>query len=82
MYRCHYTPKAQSFNSKLHPLINPEFPASAMEREVKLQTHRELAAALPQSRHVLVPEARHYLQNETPPVVIEAIKNILLKTRS
>ena len=63
-------------------LINPDFPLSAVEREVKLQTHRELAAALPQSQHLLVPEARHYLQNETPPVVIEAIKKILLKTRS
>jgi len=63
-------------------LINPEFPASAVEREVKLQTHRELAAALPQAQHILVPGARHYLQNETPPVVIEAVKNILLKTRS
>ncbi len=60
-------------------LINPDFPISAVEREVKLQTHRDLAAALPQAEHILVPEARHYLHNETPPVVIEAVKRVVLK---
>jgi pimeloyl-ACP methyl ester carboxylesterase len=62
-------------------LINPDFPASAVEREVKLQTHQEWAAALPHADHILVPEARHYLQNETPAIVIDAIKSVIEKTR-
>ncbi len=63
-------------------LINPNFPASTIERDVKLQTHREWAASLPQSEHVIVPDARHYLQNETPSVVIDAIKRIIFKFRN
>ena len=63
-------------------LINPDFPISDVEREVKLKTHEELMAALPQAEQVIVPEARHYLQNETPPVVIDAVKRVILKVRN
>lgn len=63
-------------------LINSNFPGSGVERDVKLQTHREWAAALTQSEHVMVPEARHYLQNETPTVVIDAIKRIISRVRN
>ncbi len=63
-------------------LINPDFPVSDVERDVKLEAHRELAAALPQAEQLMVAEARHYLQNETPPIVINAIKRVILKVRS
>lgn len=63
-------------------LITSDFPGSAVECEVKLQTHREWAAALPQAEHVFVPQARHYLQNETPPVVIDAIQRVILRVQN
>jgi hypothetical protein len=62
--------------------MGTNLPASAVERDVKLQTHREWAASLSQSEHVIVPEARHYLQNETPSVVIDAIKRVIFSFRN
>jgi len=63
-------------------LINSDFPVSDVEREVKLQTHREIVAILPQAEQVIVPQARHYLQNETPAVVVEAVRRVIAKVRN
>ncbi len=63
-------------------LINSDFPVSDVEREVKLQAHREIMAALPQAEQVIVAEARHYLQNETPAVVVEAVRRVIERVRN
>jgi pimeloyl-ACP methyl ester carboxylesterase len=56
---------------------NPEFPGNPIEQDMKLQLHNELAAKVPGIRHVLVPESRHYIQDEAPDRVISAIQQVL-----
>jgi len=42
---------------------NPEFPGNPLEQDLKLELHNELLAKIPKSKHVLVPNSRHYIQN-------------------
>lgn len=56
---------------------NPEFPGNPIEQDMKLQLHNEFAAKVPHIKHVLVPEARHYIQDEAPDRVISAIQQVL-----
>ncbi len=62
-------------------LVTPGFPSSEMEREVKMQVHKEWIAKMPETVHILVPESRHYIQNDAPTKVISAIEEILAKIR-
>jgi len=55
---------------------NPEFPGNPLEQDLKLELHNELLAKIPQSKHVLVPNSRHYIQNDAPALVIEAIRDV------
>jgi pimeloyl-ACP methyl ester carboxylesterase len=55
---------------------NPEFPGNPLEQDLKLELHNELLAKIPQSKHVLVPNSRHYIQNDAPELVIEAIRDV------
>lgn len=55
---------------------NPEFPGNPLEQDLKLELHNELLAKIPQSKHVLVPNSRHYIQNDAPAQVIEAIRDV------
>jgi pimeloyl-ACP methyl ester carboxylesterase len=52
---------------------NPNFPGNPLEQETKLAMHRRLVAANPGARHILVPTSRHYIQNDEPQLVVEAI---------
>jgi pimeloyl-ACP methyl ester carboxylesterase len=54
--------------------MNPEFPGNVIEQNLKIEMHRQLMADNPRMEQVLVPESRHYVQNEKPEVVIAAIK--------
>lgn len=60
--------------------INAAFPSS-IERDVKLKDHREWAARAGRVEHVLVDDARHYIQNESPRYVIAAITAMVGKGR-
>jgi len=60
---------------------NPEFPGNPLEQDLKLQLHQELLATLPQGRQVLVPQSRHYIQNDAPDTVIDAVREVLSKKR-
>lgn len=62
-------------------LISKGFPLSELEKEVKLQFHRDWIVKVPWTRQVFVPESRHYIQNDAPAKVILAIKQIIGKTR-
>jgi len=55
---------------------NPEFPGNPLEQDLKLELHNELLAKIPQGKHVLVPNSRHYIQNDAPALVIEAIRDV------
>jgi len=55
---------------------NPEFPGNPLEQDLKLELHNELLAKIPQGKHVLVPNSRHYIQNDAPELVIEAIRDV------
>ncbi|MDQ6931041.1 MAG: alpha/beta hydrolase [Candidatus Eremiobacteraeota bacterium] len=52
---------------------NPRFPGNPLEQDLKLQLHRDFLHGLVHPMHVLVPESRHYIQNDQPQVVIDAI---------
>jgi pimeloyl-ACP methyl ester carboxylesterase len=56
---------------------NPEFPGNPIEQDLKLQLHVELARTTPGMQHWLVPTSRHYIQNDAPDEVIQAIKRVL-----
>ena len=56
---------------------NPEFPGNPLEQDLKLELHNELLAKIPGSRHVLAPNSRHYIQNDSPQLVIDAIRDIV-----
>ncbi len=56
---------------------NPEFPGNPLEQDLKLELHKELLAKLPDGKHVLAPNSRHYIQNDEPQLVINAIHDIV-----
>lgn len=56
---------------------NPEFPGNPLEQDLKLQLHNELLAKIPGGKHVLVPNSRHYIQNDAPNIVIDAVREVL-----
>ncbi len=58
---------------------NPQFPGNPLEQDLKLDLHNQLAARNPSMEHILVPTSRHYIQNDAPEEVIDAIKRVLAK---
>jgi len=48
---------------------------------LKLELHNELLAMIPHAKHVLVPGSRHYIQNDAPSLVIEAVRDVANKYR-
>jgi len=52
------------------------FPGNPLEQDLKLELHNALLAKIPHSKHVLVPNSRHYIQNDAPALVIEAVRDI------
>lgn len=57
--------------------INPDFPGSAMELRVKQETHLLWLRSLPWAKHIEVKDSRHYIQSETPAIVIGAINKMI-----
>jgi pimeloyl-ACP methyl ester carboxylesterase len=58
-------------------LKDPSFPGNPLEQDLKLDLQKELLATMPKAHHVLVPNSRHYIQEDAPNLVIEAIHNVL-----
>ena len=61
---------------------NPQFPGNPLEQDLKLELHNQLAVRSPGVEHILVPASRHYIQNDAPDKVIDAIERVLGKARS
>jgi pimeloyl-ACP methyl ester carboxylesterase len=61
---------------------NPEFPGNPLEQDLKLELHNELLAKIPDSKHVLAPNSRHYIQNDSPQLVIDAVHDIVNRSTS
>jgi len=56
---------------------NPEFPGNPLEQDLKLELHNALVAENPRTKHILVPNSRHYIQNDAPEVVIQGVREVL-----
>jgi pimeloyl-ACP methyl ester carboxylesterase len=56
---------------------NPEFPGNPLEQDIKLELHNALVAKTRGAKHVLVPNSRHYVQNDAPHLVIEAVRQVV-----
>ena len=57
--------------------INTDFPGSREELSVKMQTHQRWLQHIPGARQIIVPQSRHYIQNDAPEMVIDEIKKML-----
>lgn len=55
---------------------NPEFPGNPLEQDLKLELHKQLLAKLAHGQQVLAPYSRHYIQNDEPELVIEAVRQV------
>ena len=58
--------------------VDPSFPGNPVEQRIKLELHRQFMDKNPQTKQVLVPESRHYIQNDAPEKVIEAVRRVLV----
>jgi pimeloyl-ACP methyl ester carboxylesterase len=63
-------------------LINPNFPGSSIERDVKIESHKKWISKKSNTEHILVENSRHYIHLERPAEVICAINQIIKKTWS
>lgn len=61
-------------------LKDPGFPGNPLEQDLKLEQQNALLAKIPQGKHVLVPQSRHYIQDDAPNLVIDAIREVAGKT--
>jgi len=61
---------------------NPDFPGNPLEQDLKLEMHKKLAARTSGIEHVLVPDSRHYIQNDDPQKVISAIERVVKVKRN
>ena len=57
--------------------INPAFPGSSVELKVKEETHRLWLESLPWAKRIEAKESRHYIQNDEPNLVINAIHKMI-----
>ena len=58
-------------------LKDPSFPGNPLEQDLKLELQKELLATIPKAHHILVPNSRHYIQEDAPTLVIEAIHDVV-----
>lgn len=56
---------------------NPGIPGNREELKVKTQAHQKWMTYIPGAKQIMVPQSRHYIQNDAPELVIEAIKKML-----
>ncbi|MGH9441463.1 MAG: alpha/beta fold hydrolase [Thermoanaerobaculia bacterium] len=57
---------------------NPEFPGNPMEQDTKLELHNAFVREV-HAKHILVPQSRHYIQNDAPEIVVEAIRAVVVQ---
>jgi pimeloyl-ACP methyl ester carboxylesterase len=57
--------------------VNPDFPGSAAEFKIKEQTHILWLKSMPGAAHKIIPQSRHYIQNDDPVSVITEIHRML-----
>ena len=57
--------------------VNPDFPGSKEELNVKKETHKRWLLYIPGGKQIMVPQSRHYIQNDAPELVIDEIKKML-----
>ena len=57
--------------------INPSFPGSAAELQVKKETHERWLKQMPRAQQFFVEDSRHYIHNDKPQLVIGAILKML-----
>lgn len=58
-------------------LTYPDFPASALELKVKKESHAKWLKEVKASEQQFVPESRHYIQNDAPQIVINAVEKVV-----
>jgi pimeloyl-ACP methyl ester carboxylesterase len=58
---------------------NPEFPGNPLEQDLKLELQNALLTQIPKGKHVFAPNSRHYIQNDQPELVIDAIRRVSLR---
>ena len=58
---------------------SPEFPGNPLEQDLKLELHNALVAQTPGAKHIVVSKSRHYIQNDDPEVVIQAVQGVLTR---
>lgn len=63
-------------------LKDPSFPGNPLEQDLKLELQKELLATMPKAHHVLVPNSRHYIQEDAPNLVVEAIHDVVNQARN
>lgn len=63
-------------------LKDPSFPGNPMEQDLKLELQNEFLKNVPQSEHVLVPNSRHYIQDDAPQLVIDAIRKVVSQAKA
>jgi pimeloyl-ACP methyl ester carboxylesterase len=56
---------------------NPEFPGNPLEQDLKMELHKALLAKIAHGKQVLAPNSRHYIQNDEPELVIEAVREVV-----
>lgn len=62
-------------------LKDPSFPGNPLEQDLKLELQNEFLATMPHAHHVLVPNSRHYIQEDAPNLVIDAIREVVNQVR-
>jgi pimeloyl-ACP methyl ester carboxylesterase len=62
-------------------LKDPTFPGNPTEQDLKLELHEELLKSVLHGDHVLVPNSRHYIQEDSPQLVTDAIQKVVNESR-
>jgi len=62
-------------------LKDPSFPGNPTEQDLKRELHEEFLKAVPRGEHVLVPNSRHYIQEDSPQLVIDAVQKVVNESR-
>lgn len=62
-------------------LKDPSFPGNPVEQDLKRELHEDLLKSVSRGDHVLVPNSRHYIQEDSPQVVIDAIQKVVNESR-
>ncbi len=57
--------------------INPSFPCSREELQVKEESHNLWLRSMPNGIHKIAPDSRHYIQNDNPSIIISSIRSLL-----